>query len=82
MALQILYEDAHVVVVDKPSGMLSVPGRRLENHHSAASWLQARYGEIHVVHRLDMDTKNNWGNSIVIKHAEFLYSHLSHIRKG
>ena len=56
MALQILYEDAHVVVVDKPSGMLSVPGRRLENHHSAASWLQARYGEIHVVHRLDMDT--------------------------
>lgn len=29
-----------------------------------------------------MDTKNNWGNSIVIKHAEFLYSQLSHIRKG
>ena len=29
-----------------------------------------------------MDNKNNWGNSIVIKHAEFLYSQLSHIRKG
>lgn len=29
-----------------------------------------------------MDNKNNWGNSIVIKHSEFLYSQLSHIRKG
>jgi len=29
-----------------------------------------------------MDTVNNWGNSIVIKHEEFLYSQISHIRKG
>jgi tRNA pseudouridine32 synthase / 23S rRNA pseudouridine746 synthase len=26
-ALRILYADAHIVVVDKPSGLLSVPGR-------------------------------------------------------
>jgi len=29
-----------------------------------------------------MDTINNWGNSIVIKHGEFLYSQMSHIRKA
>ena len=29
-----------------------------------------------------MDVKNNWGNTIVIKHSEFLYSQLSHLRKG
>jgi len=29
-----------------------------------------------------MDTLNNWGNSIVVKHGEFLYSQMSHIRKG
>lgn len=29
-----------------------------------------------------MDNINNWGNSIIIKHDEFLYSQLSHIRKG
>jgi urea transporter/murein DD-endopeptidase MepM/ murein hydrolase activator NlpD len=28
-----------------------------------------------------MDNKNNWGNTIVIKHGEFLYSQMSHIRK-
>lgn len=27
------------------------------------------------------DIKNNWGNTIVIKHSEFLYSQMSHIRK-
>ncbi len=29
-----------------------------------------------------MDIENNWGNTIVIKHSEFLYSQLSHIRKS
>ena len=29
-----------------------------------------------------IDTVNNWGNSIVIKHAEGIYSQLSHLKKG
>ncbi len=73
MSPHILYEDAHIVVVDKPAGLLSVPGRLPENHYSAASWLQARYGEIHVVHRLDMDTS---GLLVFARHKNAL-SHLS-----
>jgi len=30
----------------------------------------------------DMDVLNNWGNTIVIKHADYLYSQISHIKKG
>jgi urea transporter len=29
----------------------------------------------------DIDIKNNWGNSVVIKHGEKLYSQLSHLKK-
>ena len=29
----------------------------------------------------EMDIENNWGNSIVIKHAEQLYSQVSHLKK-
>lgn len=28
----------------------------------------------------EVDLKNNWGNSIVIKHAEFLYTKISHLK--
>ena len=30
----------------------------------------------------EVNTLNNWGNSIVIKHAEDLYSQVSHLKKG
>ncbi len=30
----------------------------------------------------NVDLEHNWGNSIVIKHAEYLYSQISHIKKG
>jgi urea transporter/murein DD-endopeptidase MepM/ murein hydrolase activator NlpD len=30
----------------------------------------------------DMNLNQNWGNSIVIKHAEYLYSQLSHLKAG
>ncbi len=47
------------VVIDKPSGLLSVPGKGEENRHCAASWCRERFpeatGQI-TVHRLDMDT--------------------------
>lgn len=50
----VLFEDADIIVVDKPSGMLSVPGRT--ESKSLLEWLQERYGEVHSCHRLDMDT--------------------------
>ncbi len=30
----------------------------------------------------DVDLEHNWGNSIVIKHAQYFYSQISHIKKG
>ncbi len=56
MTLHLYYQDADLLVVEKPAGMLSVPGRALENHDSVTARLQAQFGEIHVVHRLDMET--------------------------
>lgn len=55
----VVYEDAEILIVDKPSGMLSVPGRSLLLKDSVMTRLRARYpdatGQL-VVHRLDLDT--------------------------
>ncbi len=51
---RILYEDSDILVVSKPAGMLSVPGRT--RARSLLDLLRERYGEVHSCHRLDMDT--------------------------
>ena len=53
--LKVLYEDDWLIAVDKPAGLLSVPGKRaLPN---AEDMLREQYGGfLKVVHRLDMDT--------------------------
>lgn len=51
----ILFEDSSIIVVDKPSGMLSVPGRTPRK--SLQEWLADYCScEIFSCHRLDMDT--------------------------
>ena len=52
--LAIIYEDESLVAVNKPSGMLSVPG--LSGIPSAFELLQAERPDLMVVHRLDMST--------------------------
>jgi tRNA pseudouridine32 synthase / 23S rRNA pseudouridine746 synthase len=57
--LEIVYEDADFVIVDKPSGMLSVPGRGPEKRDCVAERVREMYPgcpEQPAVHRLDMDT--------------------------
>ena len=51
---EIVYEDEAMAVLNKPSGMLSVPGKTEE--YSIATWAQKRWSEAMVVHRLDMGT--------------------------
>ncbi len=51
---EILHLDNDIIVINKPPGLLSVPGRYLKD--SAVSRLQERYGETLVIHRLDQDT--------------------------
>lgn len=50
------YADDQIVIANKPSGLLSVPGRGPEKHECLLSHLQVSYPEIKIVHRLDMDT--------------------------
>ena len=55
--LEIVYEDESLVVVNKPSGLLSVPGK--ERDASVQALMQARLPQADgplTVHRLDMDT--------------------------
>ena len=55
--LKVLYEDEVLLVVDKPSGMLAVPGK--DDVPSVQEVIRQRYPQITgplIVHRLDMDT--------------------------
>ncbi|WP_394546354.1 bifunctional tRNA pseudouridine(32) synthase/23S rRNA pseudouridine(746) synthase RluA [Pantoea ananatis] len=54
--LHILYQDAHIMAVNKPSGLLSVPGRLDEHKDSVMTRIQRDYPEAESVHRLDMAT--------------------------
>ena len=54
--LLILYQDQHIMVVNKPSGLLSVPGRAPENKDSIMTRIQADFPTAESVHRLDMAT--------------------------
>jgi tRNA pseudouridine32 synthase/23S rRNA pseudouridine746 synthase len=53
----IVYEDADIVVINKPADLLSIPGK--EEHYSVLSWLRKKYPDATgglLVHRLDMST--------------------------
>ena len=65
MELKTVYEDDWLLVVDKPSGMLSMPGR-IEDY-SVATVMQQRYPGSLIAHRLDMGTS---GLLIVAKSLE------------
>jgi tRNA pseudouridine32 synthase/23S rRNA pseudouridine746 synthase len=55
LELAILYEDEWLVVVDKPTGLLSVPPRK-GARDSVLARLERRYPGALLVHRLDLDT--------------------------
>ena len=52
----ILYADDDIVVADKPSGLLSVPGKNPLNRDCLITRVQQQYADAYIVHRLDMDT--------------------------
>lgn len=51
-----IFEDEHLLVLAKPSGLLSVPGRGPDKQDCLSKRVQDRYPEALVVHRLDRDT--------------------------
>nr|WP_255771773.1 pseudouridine synthase [Microbulbifer guangxiensis] len=54
--MTVIHSDESLLVLDKPSGLLSVPGRAPEHHDSLAIRAQEQYPGAMTVHRLDMDT--------------------------
>lgn len=52
----ILHVDEHILVVNKPSGLLSVPGKGPEKADCLITRLQKRWPDALTVHRLDQST--------------------------
>jgi tRNA pseudouridine32 synthase/23S rRNA pseudouridine746 synthase len=64
----IVYEDSFLLVINKPHGLLSVPGKEIQD--SVFSRIQLKYPDATgplIVHRLDMDTS---GLMLIAKNSE------------
>lgn len=70
LEMETIYEDDHLLVINKPSGLLSSPGR--VEQYSVETVMQQRYPGSFIAHRLDMWTS---GLLIVAKSIE-IYRHL------
>lgn len=73
-AWQLLYQDQHLLVVNKPAMLLTVPGRHPANFDCLVTRVQQQFPTAQVVHRLDYDT-----SGLVI--LPLTKSALSHISK-
>ncbi|MCW8109334.1 bifunctional tRNA pseudouridine(32) synthase/23S rRNA pseudouridine(746) synthase RluA [Alteromonas ponticola] len=54
--LEFLYQDNDILVVNKPSGLLSVPGKAPAHHDSVITRVNRVFPAATIVHRLDMAT--------------------------
>jgi tRNA pseudouridine32 synthase / 23S rRNA pseudouridine746 synthase len=73
LELPIIYEDEYLIAVDKPGGLLSVPGRTIDLQDSVLTRLRELYPEIYPVHRLDRDTSG----ILLLARDKLTYRHLS-----
>lgn len=71
--VEILYQDEHLLLVQKPDLLLSVPGRAPENKDCLITRLQKQFPSASIVHRLDLDTSG----IMVIPLNKAVHSHLS-----
>jgi len=71
--IEILFNDDDLLVANKPSGLLSVPGRLTQHKDNLLTRLELDFGTLHCVHRLDMDTS---GLMLVARNKKTL-SHLA-----
>jgi 23S rRNA pseudouridine1911/1915/1917 synthase len=72
MSYELLHEDADLLVVVKPAGLLTIPDRQ-GNQKSLYAELQRHYGHVMVVHRLDRETSG----ILVFARHEAAHRHLS-----
>jgi tRNA pseudouridine32 synthase/23S rRNA pseudouridine746 synthase len=53
---ELIYSDEYLLVVDKPAGLLAVPGRGEDKQDCLSTRIQQHYPDALIVHRLDMAT--------------------------
>lgn len=53
---ELIYHDAFLLVVNKPAGMLAVPGRGKDKQDCVFARIQKEFSDALIVHRLDMAT--------------------------
>ena len=70
-----IYRDESLIVVNKPAGLLAVPGRGADKQDCLASRVQAEFPDALVVHRLDMATS---GLLLFARSAE-MQRHMSYL---
>lgn len=73
MKVDILHEDDHLIAVDKPAGLLTLPDRFDSGRSNLLHYLSVRYEKIYITHRLDYETS---GVIVVAKTPE-AHRHLS-----
>lgn len=71
--LTVIHADEAMVVIDKPSGLLSVPGRGPDKADCLVARVQLRFPDALAVHRLDMETSG----LLVLGRGEAVHSELS-----
>jgi RluA family pseudouridine synthase len=71
--IKLLYEDNHILVVNKPSGIPVIPERGATPRPSVQEILQEEKGKLFIVHRIDKDTS---GIIVMARSAES-HKHLS-----
>lgn len=54
--VEILYQDDHLLLINKPHLLLSMPGKHPQNKDSAITRLLKQFPSASLVHRLDLDT--------------------------
>jgi 23S rRNA pseudouridine1911/1915/1917 synthase len=52
----VLEETEDYIAINKPTGMLTLPDRHDAELESLRGWMQQKFGQIWVIHRLDKDT--------------------------
>lgn len=65
--LDILYEDEDILVLNKPSGLLTVPGKPESHHDCLEARVREKFVGARIIHRLDMDTS---GLVVMARHKE------------
>lgn len=70
--LDILHADEHLIVVNKPAGMLTIPDRA-GNKENLLAALQKKFGNVLTVHRLDRETSG----VLCFARTEAAHRHLS-----